>query len=189
MPVSLTRSIDVGTGSVRAALVDAAGAIVAIEAVEQRQVVPAFGWSERSVAGWWNGVAQATRAVLDRIPGAARRIEAVCPRGQMHGTVLVDGDGEPTRPTAPLWNDKRTVALVAEFEATHADYLRDTANPATPAWPGFKLAWLRDNDSVAYARAAHVLMAKDFLNLRLTGEVAMDAGDASCSFLMVPATG
>ncbi len=83
------------------------------------------------------------------------------------------------------------MALVAAFEADHpaADYLRDSGNPATPAWPGFKLAWLRDNDPDAYRRATHVLMPKDFINLRLTGEVAMDPGDASCSFLMDPVTG
>ena len=187
----LTLSIDVGTGSVRAALVDAGGAIVSIAAVEQQQIVPAFGWSEQSAAGWWDGVVQAIRTVLDRTPDAARCIAAVCACGQMHGTVLVDGDGVPTRANAPLWNDKRTVALVEAFEAEHpaADYLPDTGSPATPAWPGFKLAWLRDHDPDAYARASHVLMPKDFINLRLTGEVAMDPGDASCSFLMDPRTG
>ncbi len=187
----LTLAIDVGTGSVRAALVDAAGTILSIAAVEQHQVVPAFGWSEQSVTGWWTGVVQAIREVLDQVPDAAHRIAVVCACGQMHGTVLVDGDGAPTRPHAPLWNDKRTAALVAAFEAEHAaaDYLPKTANPATPAWPGFKLAWLRDADSDAYARASHVLMPKDFINLRLTGEVAMDPGDASLSFLMDPGTG
>ncbi len=187
----LTLSIDVGTGSVRAALVDAGGAILSIAAVEQAQIVPAFGWSEQSAAGWWAGVVQAIRMVLNRTPDAARRVAAVCACGQMHGTVLVDGNGSPTRINAPLWNDKRTVALVTAFEARHpaADYLQDTGNPATPAWPGFKLAWLRDNDSDAYARASHVLMPKDFINLRLTGEIAMDRGDASCSFLMDPRTG
>ena len=187
----LTLSIDVGTGSVRAALVDAAGAILSIAAVEQHQVVPAFGWSEQSVEGWWTGVVEAIRAVLGRVPEAAHRIAAVCACGQMHGTVLVDADGVPTRSHAPLWNDKRTAALVAAFEAEHAAaaYLGETANPATPAWPGFKLAWLRDHDPEAYARASHVLMPKDFINLRLTGEIAMDQGDASCSFLMDPRTG
>ncbi len=187
----LTLSVDVGTGSVRAAVVDARCAILSVVAVEQQQIVPAFGWSEQPVDGWWTGVLQATRQVLDAVPDAARRIAAVCVCGQMHGTVLVDGDGAPTRPNAPLWNDKRTAALVAAFEADHpaADYLRDSGNPATPAWPGFKLAWLRDNDPDAYRRATHVLMPKDFINLRLTGEVAMDPGDASCSFLMDPATG
>ena len=187
----LTLAIDVGTGSVRAALVDAKGAIQSIAAVEQHQIVPAFGWSEQPALGWWAGVVQATRAVLSEMPYAARRIAAVCACGQMHGTVLVDGDGAPTRPNAPLWNDKRTLALVAAFEAAHpaSSYLQDSGNPAAPAWPGFKLAWLRDNDPRAYALASHVLMPKDFINLRLTGELAMDPGDASCSFLMDPRTG
>ena len=187
----LTLSIDVGTGSVRAALVDAQGTILAIAAVEQHQIVPAFGWSEQSVEGWWTGVTQAIHSVLGQLPGAAARIEAVCACGQMHGTVLVDQAGQPTRANAPLWNDKRTVALVTAFEASHAadEYLARSGNPATPAWPGFKLAWLRDNDPAAYARAIHVLMPKDFVNLRLTGQVAMDRGDASCSFLMDPGTG
>ncbi len=189
--MDLTLAIDVGTGSVRAALVDARGTILAIEAVEQHQAVPAFGWAEQSAQGWWDGVVRAVRAVLDRVPGAAGRVEAVCACGQMHGTVLVDADGRPTRDAVPLWNDKRTVGGVAAFEAVHRVeyYLPATGSPATPAWPGFKLAWLRDNDPDAYGRATHVLMPKDFVNLRLTGERAMDRGDASLSFLMDPRTG
>jgi xylulokinase len=189
MAQDLTLSIDVGTGSVRAALVDHAGAIVGIAAEEQQQIVPAFGWAEQSVEGWWNGVAAATRRVLADMPDAAQRIAAVCACGQMHGTVLIDDDGLPTRATAPLWNDKRTVGLVRDFEAKHAagEYLAKTGNPATPAWPGFKLAWLRDHDPDAYARASTVLMPKDYINFRLTGERAMDPGDASLSFLMDPA--
>ena len=191
MADDLTLSIDVGTGSIRAALVDGVGAILEIAAVEQRQIVPAFGWSEQSVEGWWDGVVHATRAVLARLPDAAKRVAAVCACGQMHGTVLVDSDGRPTRANAPLWNDKRTVPLVAAFEAANPpeSYIDQTGNPATPAWPGFKLAWLRDHDPEAFSRAAQVLMPKDFINLRLTGEVAMDTGDASCSFLMDPRTG
>jgi len=184
----LTLSIDVGTGSVRAALVNRAGAILSIAAEEQQQIVPAFGWAEQSVEDWWTGVATAIRRVLHAVPDADRRIAAICACGQMHGTVLIDDDGRPTRETAPLWNDKRTVGLVREFESRHpsADYLAQTGNPATPAWPGFKLAWLRDHDPEAYARAATVLMPKDFINFRLTGMRAMDPGDASVSFLMDP---
>jgi xylulokinase len=187
----LTLSIDVGTGSVRAALVDGRGAIVAIEAVEQRQIVPAFGWAEQSVEGWWSGVAQAIRAALAKTPDAAHRISAICACGQMHGAVLVDDSGRPTRANAPLWNDKRTLGLVADYEAKRAaaDYIALSGNPATPAWPGFKLVWLRDNDPEAFRRATHLLMPKDFVNLRLCGELAMDRGDASCSFLMDVGTG
>ena len=108
----------------------------------------------------------------------------------MHGTVLVDDDGCLTRPTVPLWNDKRTAGQVAAFERSNPPqgYLARTGNPPTTAWPAFKLQWLRDNDVDAYGRATTVLMPKDYINLRLTGERAMDWTEASCSFLMDPAT-
>jgi xylulokinase len=186
----LSLAIDIGTGSVRAALVDAAGRIVQIAAREHDQIVPHFGWAEQRPADWWAGVVHTIHTLLKDVPGAASRITAIAACGQMHGTVLVDGAGRPTRETAPLWNDKRTVEIVRAFEKanTPENYLAETGNPPTPAWPGFKLAWLRDHDPKAYADAAHVLMPKDFINLQLTGEIAMDTGDASCSFLMSPKT-
>ncbi|MDB5523938.1 MAG: pentose kinase [Rhizobium sp.] len=190
MTSALTLAIDIGTGSVRAALVDGVGRIVTIAAREHDQIVPRFGWAEQRPRDWWAGVAATIRTVLTDVPDAKGRISAVVACGQMHGTVLVDGKGELTRDLVPLWNDKRTIDLVRDFEQANApeSYLSESGNPPTPAWPGFKLAWLRDNDPEAYARAAHVIMPKDYINLRLTGEIAMDEGDASCSFLMNPVT-
>jgi xylulokinase len=190
MTSALTLAIDVGTGSVRAALVDGAGRIVTIAAREHDQIVPRFGWAEQRPTDWWAGVVTAIRKVLADVPDARSRISVVVACGQMHGTVLVDNGGQLTRDLVPLWNDKRTIDLVRDFERDNAPetYLAESGNPPTPAWPGFKLAWLRDNDPEAYRRAAHVLMPKDYINLRLTGEIAMDEGDASCSFLMNPAT-
>jgi xylulokinase len=192
MPHDLILAIDVGTGSARAALVDAtSGAIRQIAASEYDQIVPSFGWAEQRPADWWAGTVQALKTVLEREVNASSRILAVAACGQMHGTVLVDANGNLTRDTAPLWNDKRTVDIVADFERDNApaSYLSESGNPPTPAWPGFKLAWLRDNDPGAYEAAAAVLMPKDYINLRLTGEIAMDEGDASCSFLMNPQSG
>ncbi len=186
----LTLSIDVGTGNVRAALVDADGRIAATMAREHERIVPSFGWAEQRAADWWTGACEAVRRVLGSVENGAARVSCVAACGQMHGTVLVDADGEPTRATVPLGNDERTAGLVSEFEKRHAAeaYLPLTGNPATPAWPAFKLQWLRSEDAAAYERATHVLMPKDFVNLRLTGERAMDSGDASCSFLMNPDT-
>ncbi|MDQ0475228.1 xylulokinase [Labrys wisconsinensis] len=188
MARDLTLSIDVGTGSVRAALVDGRGGILTIASREHDQIVPAFGWAEQRPSDWWAGVVHAIRATLAAVEGARERIAAICACGQMHGTVLVDAAGRPTRNSVPLWNDKRTAGIVAAFEAANppASYLAESGNPPTPAWPGFKLAWLRDHDPEAYAAAAAVIMPKDFINLKLTGEIAMDSGDASCSFLMNP---
>jgi xylulokinase len=184
----LSLSIDVGTGSVRAALVDGAGEILHIASREHDQIVPAFGWAEQRPLDWWAGVVHVIRATLAAVEGARDRIAAVCACGQMHGVVLVDEAGCLTRDSAPLWNDKRAVAIVSAFERANApeSYLSESGNPPTPAWPGFKLAWLRDNDSAAYRAAHAAIMPKDFINLRLTGEIAMDSGDASCSFLMNP---
>ena len=186
----LTLAIDVGTGSIRAALVDATGTIRHVAVREHDQIVPQFGWAEQRAEDWWTGVVATVRDVLAAVDGARDSIAAVAACGQMHGTVLVDGAGRPTRTTVPLWNDKRTAGLVADFEKSFgaADYLPESGNPPTPAWPGFKLQWLRDNDPAAFRAAETVLMPKDFINLRLTGERAMDTGDASCSFLMNPAT-
>ncbi len=183
-----TLAVDVGTGSVRAALVDGHGRVARIEAREHEQIVPHFGWSEQRPEDWWNGVVAVVRRLLDGAGEEAHAIEAVCVCGQMHGTVLLDDDGHPTRDTAPLWNDKRTLALVRAFEAAHPSesYLADCANTPTTAWPGFKLQWLRDHDPEAYRRASTVLMPKDYVNFRLTGERSMDWTEASCSFLMDP---
>ena len=183
-------AIDIGTGSVRAALVDAHGAIRSLAAREHEQIVPRYGWSEQRPDDWWQGAAGAIREVMASVPNAAANIAAICACGQMHATVLIDADGRLTRETAPLWNDKRTLAQVAAFRAQHAtaSYLPLTANPATPAWPGFKLQWLKQNEPEAYDRATTVFMSKDYINFKLTGERAWDWSDASTSFLMDPET-
>lgn len=192
---TFTLAIDVGTGSVRAALMDADGGIAALAAREQAQIVARFGWSEQAPQAWWDGVAASIRELLDRYPDAARRIGMVVACGQMHATVLIDAQGRLVRDTAALWNDKRTSDLVRCHEALHSDdngapnYLARTANPATTAWPAFKLQWLRDHDPGAWRQAWKVLVPKDFINYRLCGEVSIDRTEAACSFLMDPRTG
>lgn len=184
-------AVDIGTGSTRAAAMSADGRVLKVATREYEQIVPAYGWSEQRPDDWWN----AARATLSEVSEWARgdgiAIEAVAACGQMHGTVLIDDDGRLTRATAPLWNDKRTLDYVRRFEAREdvSAWLPRTANPPTPAWPAFKLQWLRDNDPEAWARTATVFMPKDYVNLRLTGERAMDWTEAACSFLMDPQTG
>ena len=191
MIADLLLAIDVGTGSVRAALVEHNGKILQIASREHDQIVPAFGWSEQRPVDWWEGAKISVAAVLAAIDGSASRIAMICVCGQMHGTVMLDADGQLTRDTAPLWNDKRTIHLVRKFEDENEpdSYLSESGNTPTPAWPGFKLQWVRDNDPGAYARTAVAMMPKDYINFRLTGEIAMDRTDASCSFLMNPQKG
>ena len=86
-------AIDVGTGSVRSALVDLSGDPVAFLAKEHAQLVPRPGWAEQRPRQWWEGAVETTRAVLQSVAGAADRIVAVAACGQMHGTVLIDAAG------------------------------------------------------------------------------------------------
>ena len=179
-------AIDVGTGSLRAALVDGSGSIVAISSREHEQIVPQFGWSEQRPADWWSGAVEAIREVLSRVENAPARVAALCACGQMHGTVLIDDDGQLAREAVPLWNDKRTLSDVEDFAARHGPeaYLAQTANPPSPAWPAFKLRWIAAHDPDAMAAARTVLMPKDWINFKLTGVRGQDRTEASMSFLM-----
>ena len=132
----LLLAIDVGTGSVRAALVDFAGQIVGFHAAEHDQQVPQFGWSQQRPSDWWNGVILCVRSVLEKVEAASTRIAAVACCGQMHGTVLLDESGAPVVDYAPLWNDKRTRGVLDEFLQRHDQekFLPITGNPAATAW-------------------------------------------------------
>lgn len=190
MTDALTLAIDVGTGSIRAALVDDLGIVVAITARPHEQIVTAVGRSEQRAADWWEGAVAAIREVIRDHPGAPARIRTVVACGQMHGTVLVAADGTLVCETVPLWNDKRAASLVRAFDDAHPveQYLPHSANPASPAWPAFKLQWYRDHLPEALARTYRVMMPKDYVNFRLTGEIAMDFTEAACSFLIDPRT-
>lgn len=181
-------AIDLGTSSVRAALVDDRGRIIAFASRFYQQVIPQFAWAEQSATAWWEGALGAIREV---VAGAdASRIAAICSCGQMHGTVLIDADGQLVRDAVLLWNDKRAADDVASWSASHASVgSAITANPATPAWPAFKLRWLRDHDPAAYHQTATVLAPKDFINFKLTGIRGTDWTEASASFLADHRTG
>lgn len=190
MTRDLYLTFDVGTGGLRAALVDRRGRILAFSHAEHEQIVPQYGWSEQRPADWWQGTVQTIRAVLQKVPDAAGRIAAICGCGQMHGSVLVDADGRPTRAAALLWNDKRSAPQVADFAARvpQDTYFARTANLPAPAWPAFKLLWLMQNEPATVDRAASLLMPKDWINLCLTGCHAQDVTEASLSFLMEAGT-
>ena len=182
----LTLAIDVGTGSVRAALVDLAGNITAFDNREHEQIVPRYGWSEQRPAEWWEGTVASVRGVLAKVPRAASRVAAVAACGQMHGTVLLDDDGRLVRETATLWNDKRAQEFVVAFRERHPDgaYMQITGSPPAPAWPGLKLQWFQRYEPDVYERTATLLMPKDWVNFRLTGARALDVTEASLTFMM-----
>ena len=121
------------------------------------------------------GAIESTRRVLEAIEGASHRVSASVACGQMHGTVLVGDEGQLAFDSIQLWDDKRPSEEVSAFIATHdVDGLWPiAANPSSVAWPGFKLRWTANHQPESLARAASLLMPKDYVNLRLTGTLGM----------------
>jgi xylulokinase len=176
--------IDASTTAVKAILVDESGAVHGVGSAAYDLSVPRPLWSEQDPQLWWDGSVAAIRSVLAEtgVPGAD--VVAVGLTGQMHGAVLLDAGAEVLRP-AILWNDQRTGAecdLIREVIGPER-LVAITGNDALTGFTAPKLVWVRDHEPDTWARVAHVLLPKDYVRLRLTGDHAMDKADGSGTML------
>ncbi|MGE0717570.1 MAG: xylulokinase [Alphaproteobacteria bacterium] len=180
--------IDVGTSAVKSVLVDDRDRVLGEAAAPLVVDRPAPDRAEQDPQSWWDAVA----ATLDRLaadrPAAMAGVAGIGLSGQMLGVALVDGDGRAIRP-ALLWNDGRAVAEGRALEAAVADFAGITGSRPMPGFSAPKLRWLATHEPAAIERARHVLLPKDFVRLRLTGEVASDRADASATLLMATEAG
>src|SRR6266404_5114677 len=177
--------IDVGTGGTRAVVVDESGSVVASATAEHAQFAsPQTGWAEQDPRDWWRAAAEAVREVLAQPGVSVDRIACIGFSGQMHGAVLLDKDSEALRP-ALIWCDQRTDrqcrAISEQMGA--ARLIELTSNPALTAFTLPKLLWVRDQEPGVWTRVRSVLLPKDYVRLRLTGERATDVADASGTLL------
>jgi xylulokinase len=177
--------IDVGTGGSRSLVIDEAGHVVASSTVEHEPFAsPETGWAEQDARDWWRASAEAVRAVLSSGKVSADEIKCVGLTGQMHGAVLIDERDEVLRP-AIIWCDVRTLKQCrALTERVGAARLIDLVlNPALDGFTLPKLMWVREVEPRVWARVRGVLLPKDYVRLRLTGERATDVADASGTLL------
>jgi xylulokinase len=178
--------IDVGTGGSRALVIDEAGRVVASATAEHAPFAsPHTGWAEQDARDWWRASAEAVRAVLSSEDVKADEIGCVGLTGQMHGAVLLDERAEVLRP-AIIWCDVRTDpqcrALTGQVGAKRLIEL--VLNPALAGFTLPKLLWVRETEPEVWARVRTVLLPKDYVRLRLTGERATDVADASGTLLL-----
>ena len=177
--------IDVGTGGTRAVAVDGRGRVVA-SATEKHApfASPETGWAEQDARDWWRACIGAVRALLTKDGVAADEIGCIGLTGQMHGTVLLDEREEPLRP-ALIWCDQRTDAQCrAITDLVGAERLiKLTLNPALTGFSLPKLLWVREMEPAVWACVRSILLPKDYVRLRLTGERATDVADASGTLL------
>ena len=169
--------IDVGTSGVKALALSETGEIVARAEREYPLSIPRPGWSEQDPDDWWHAT-EAALADLDVEPAS------IGLSGQMHGLVAL-GEREQVLRPAILWNDQRTAAECAEIEERVGleRLIRLTGNRALTGFTAPKLLWLRKHEPDTYAQIKHMLLPKDYVRLRLTGERAIDVADASGTLL------
>ncbi|MFN3706252.1 MAG: xylulokinase [Thermoflexales bacterium] len=173
--------IDLGTTAVKALLINERGETLASATVEYPLSTPKPLWSEQDPADWWRGTAEAIRQVLAKAGVSGREVRGVGLSGQMHGLTLLDREGHVLRP-AILWNDQRTAAQCEEIvqRAGGPARLRELiANIPSPSYTAPKILWVRENEPEIYARVAHVLLPKDYIRYKLSGEFATEVGDAT----------
>jgi xylulokinase len=172
--------IDVGTGSSRALLVDERGRVRAgFTALHEDMHMERPLWAEQRPANWWDAVVQAVRGVLAKAGVTGADVKAVGLSGQMHGLVILDGE-QVIRPSL-IWCDQRSQQQVDFVNAKlgRENVLCYTANPVLTGFTLPKLLWVRDNEPANFARVTKMLLPKDYVRFKLTGEFATEVSDAS----------
>jgi xylulokinase len=169
--------VDVGTTAVKAVALSRDGHVLGVAEEEYPLSLPQPGWAEQDPEDWWRATERALAAL-----GVEQA--SIGLTGQMHGLVLLDASDRVLRP-AILWNDQRTSAECEEIEkAVGRDRLLElTGNRALTGFTAPKLLWVRKHEPEVWARARHVLLPKDYVRLRLTGERVIDAAEASGTLL------
>jgi len=182
----LLLGIDVGTGGSRAVVIDEGGRIVASATVEHQPFSsPQTGWAEQDPSDWWQATSAAIRSVTANDNVRTEEIAAVGLSGQMHGAVLLDQRDEVLRP-ALIWCDQRSDAQCEELTKTigASQLIKLTCNPALTGFTLPKMLWVRDNEPELWKQATSVLLPKDYVRFKLTGDKATDVADASGTLLL-----
>ncbi|ASV98240.1 xylulokinase [Paraburkholderia aromaticivorans] len=168
--------IDLGTGSLKVAIVDENGREQAVASAAYAIETPHAGWAETSVQTWWRALCEAAARLPD---GLRRDVRAIGFSGQMHGVVLIDAAGEAVRP-AMLWPDTRALALLGEWPEPQP-------NPVAPGMAGPLLRWIVLQEPQSARRTRWALQPKDWLRVALGGAVVTDPSDACATALADPA--
>src|SRR5262249_37501272 len=183
---SCVLGIDVGTGGTRAVIMDKRGAIIS-SATEDHEpfASPKIGWAEQRPEDWWRATGVAVRKALAHAKLRAQQVACVGFSGQMHGAVMLDESAGVVRP-ALIWCDVRTEKqckdLVQQIGTKRLSEF--TSNPPLANFTLTKFLWTRENEPENWKRVRFVMLPKDYVRFRLTGERAIDMADASGTLLL-----
>ncbi len=183
--MSFLIGIDLGTSGVKTVLFDESGKPVASSTVEYPLYQPNLGWAEQDPEEWWRGTCESINNVMLKSGVDKREVKGVGLSGQMHGAVLLDKDDRVLR-NAIIWCDQRSAAECDQItEIIGKERLIEiTANPALTGFTASKIMWVKNHEPQVFEKIAKILLPKDYIRLRLTGEYATEVSDASGMQLM-----
>src|SRR6266446_1918885 len=173
--------IDIGTGGTRALLVDRAGKVrAAFTAAHEDMRMERPLWAEQQPQDWWRAAVEAIRGALAAAGASGADVKGVGMSGQMHGLTLLDAAGDVIRPTL-IWCDQRSQPQVDFINQTvgRENVLAAIANPVLTGFTLPKLLWVRDHEPLSFQRVRKMLLPKDYIRYRLTGDFATEVSDAS----------
>ncbi len=178
--------IDIGTSGTKSLLIDSSGNILAEASAGYDVLTPKPLWTEQNPDDWWDATVKTVKSVVKQSKVKPASVKGIGLSGQMHGSVFLDKKHKVIRP-ALLWNDQRTAAQceeITQLAGGRDELIRMVANPALTGFTAPKILWLRSQEPKNFARLAKVLLPKDEIRRRLTGEFATDASDASGMLLL-----
>lgn len=184
--MSVYLGIDVGTSGTKTLAIREDGTILASATVEYPLSTPKPGWSEQDPEHWWQASIQSVQQVLAKGKIPPSEIAGIGLSGQMHGSVFLNAKHEVIRP-AILWNDQRTTAECREIESAvggRSNLIDLVANPALEGFTAPKILWLRKHEPKHFEQTVQVLLPKDYVRFRMTGEFATEVSDASGTLLL-----
>ncbi|SFS67402.1 xylulokinase [Paenibacillus sp. BC26] len=178
--MSFLMGIDIGTSSVKSMVMEHSGKILGFAQIEYDINIPISGYAEQNPDEWWELVKKTSAQALNKAGISGRALEGIGFSGQMHGLVVLDKDAQVLRPSI-IWCDQRTIAQKATLESmVTMEQLGDMIqNPVSTGFMILSLMWIKENEPDIYNRIDRVMLPKDYVRYRLTGEIGTDTTDAS----------
>ncbi len=176
--------IDASTTATKALLIDQEGKVAGVAFQEYPYETPKPLWSEQSATLWWDAAKTSIRQVIQESGVKGDEIAGIGLTGQMHGLVLLDKDGEVLRP-AILWNDQRTGPQCDAIreQMGKENFIRISGNNPVTSFTLPKILWVQENEPEIWKKTRQILLPKDYVRYKLTGEYAMDRGGGSGTIL------
>jgi xylulokinase len=173
--------LDFGTSSVKGVLIDKNQKILAIASSPLKVSRPEHGWSEQNPEHWWKATNAVVKQLLKLKPKAIAAVEGIGLSGQQHGATLLDENGKVLRPCI-LWNDARSFDECKDILAAEPRAMEITGNIPLAGFTAPKLLWVKKHEPEIFAKTAKVLLPKDFIRFRMTGDYASDMSDSAGTF-------